>query len=163
MIKKSSCDLANDARKSRWRQKSNVTGQTKCHFWALKSTWSPPGSEWKWCKWAKVCQAWFRPDWPLNKGGSFRLTPRQASRNQDAKSLGVSGYIQPGLLLLVALQGQGVVSGGSYMTLFKRGTYIIVRNGASSKGWQSLQMVLAAKIRPTFPNLSSGKKKFIFQ
>ena len=55
--------------------------------WVLKYTQSPTGLEWKWYKWAEVYQAWSKLDWPLNKGGSYRLTPRYTSRNQELQVL----------------------------------------------------------------------------
>lgn len=83
--------------------------------WAIKSTQSPTGSEWKWYKWAEVYQAWSRLDWPLNKGGSYRLTPIHTSRNQELKVLGDQWLYTSRVLLLVALKGKGVISGGSHM------------------------------------------------
>lgn len=125
--------------------------------WALKSIWSPTGSEWKWYKRAEVCQAWSRLGWPLNKGGSYRLTLRHTGRNQELQVLGNQWLYTSRVLLLVAPQGKGVISGGPYMILFKRG-HIIVRIWTSSEGWQSLQVVLTAKIRLIFPNLKEITK-----
>ena len=127
--------------------------------WAIKSTQSPTGSEWKWYKWAEVYQAWSRLDWPLNKGGSYRLTPIHTSRNQELQVLGISGYIHPGCFCLWPYKVKGSFLGVPIwcMTLFKKG-HIIVRNWTSSEGWQSLQVVLTAKSRLMFPNLKEIRK-----
>lgn len=63
----------------------------------------------------------------MEVGGSYRLIPRHISRNQELQVLGDQWLYTIRVLLLVALQGKGVISGGSNMILCKR-SHIIVRN-----------------------------------
>lgn len=156
---------------SQWSKKVNVTWPTmpgnqdgdknqmslakaSAISWAWKSTRSPTGSEWN----DASEQKFVRPG-PDQTGHSVRVgvidRPQgTAAEIKNRKPLGISVYNQPGGFCLWPYKVKGSFRGVA-MLLFTRG-HITVGNGTSSEGWQSLQVVLTAKIRSALSNLSSN-------
>lgn len=103
--------LGQQCQKNQDRDKNQMSlDNASAISWALKSTRSPTGSEWSDATEQKLVRPgpdqtghWIR----VGVTGWSQGTPAEI---ENCKSLGISVYIQPGGLLLVALQGKGVIS-----------------------------------------------------